>query len=137
MIKTRVHEKNKISQLFAMRTAIAKSRYKNPVGFFRGAQAINLSAHSFPGQDSGFPVPSDSQESSERTRTKRTLSDCPSVRRTCRKYIYQGVPMEDSKKSTSNIVGDRYLAVTAMMHVSQPIANEWPMKPPFDNQPVL
>ena len=34
-------------------------------------------------------------------------------------------------------VGDRYLAVTAMMHVSQPIANEWPMKPPFDNQPVL
>src|SRR6056300_1247703 len=67
-----------------MRTAIAKSRYKNPVGFFRGAQAINLSAHSFPGQDSGFPVPSDSQESSERTRTKRTLSDCPSVQRTCR-----------------------------------------------------
>src|SRR5210317_2554562 len=34
-------------------------------------------------------------------------------------------------------VGDRYLAVTAMMHVSQPIANEWPIKPPFDNQPVL
>src|SRR5210317_1184194 len=69
MIKTQSSRKNKISQLFAMRTAIAKSRYKNPVGFFRGAQAINLSAHSFPGQDSGFPVPSDSQESSERTRT--------------------------------------------------------------------
>src|SRR5210317_2068802 len=102
MIKTQSSRKNKISQLFAMRTAIAKSRYKNPVGFFPGAQAINLSAHSFPGQDSGFPVPSDSQESSERTRTKRTWSDCPSVRRTCRKYIYQGVPMEDSKKSTSN-----------------------------------
>src|SRR6056300_1683663 len=102
MMKNKEFTKNKISQLFAMRTAIAKSRYKNPVGFFRGAQAINRSAHSFPGQDSGFPVPSDSQESSERTRTKRTWSDCPSVRRTCRKYIYQGVPMEDSKKSTSN-----------------------------------
>src|SRR6056300_343732 len=84
MMKNKSSRKNKISQLFAMRTAIAKSRYKNPVGFFRGAQAINLSAHSFPGQDSGFPVPSDSQESSERTRTKRTWSDCPSVRRTCR-----------------------------------------------------
>src|SRR6056300_481162 len=102
MIKTQSSRKNKISQLFAMRTAIAKSRYKNPVGFFRGAQAINLSAHSFPGQDSGFPVPSDSVESSERTRTKPTWSDCPSVRQTGRKYIYQGVPMEDSKKSTSN-----------------------------------
>ena len=33
-------------------------------------------------------------------------------------------------------VGDRYLAVTAMMHVSQPIANEWPMKPPFGNRQV-
>src|SRR6056300_953870 len=33
---------------------------------------------------------------------KRTWSDCPSVRRTCRKYIYQGVPMKDSRKSTSN-----------------------------------
>src|SRR5210317_1480194 len=54
MIKTKSSRKNKISQLFAMRTAIAKSRYKNPVGFFRGAQAINLSAHSFPGQDSGL-----------------------------------------------------------------------------------
>jgi len=34
-------------------------------------------------------------------------------------------------------VGDRYLAVTAAMHVIQPIANEWPIKPPFDNQQVL
>src|SRR5210317_743070 len=105
MIKTQSSRKNKISQLFAMRTAITKSRYKNPVGFFRGAQAINLSAHSFPGQDSGFPVPSDSVESPERTRTKRTWSDCPSVRRTCRKYNLQGVPMKDSRKSTSNTIG--------------------------------
>src|SRR5210317_293085 len=92
MIKTQSSRKNKISQLFAMRTAIAKSRYKNPVGFFRGAQAINLSAHSFPGQDSGFPVPSDSQESSERTRTKRTLSDCPSARQTCRNTSIKEFP---------------------------------------------
>src|SRR6056300_1591855 len=109
------YTKNKISQLFVMRIAIAtqlfvmriaiaKSRYKNPVGFFRGAQAINPSAHSSPGQDSGFPVPSDSVESPERTRTKRTWSDCPSVRRTCRKYNLQGVPMKDSRKSTSNTI---------------------------------
>src|SRR5210317_1562294 len=52
-----------------MRIAIAKSRYENPLGFFRGAQAISPSAHSSPGQDSGFPVPSDSVESPERTRT--------------------------------------------------------------------
>ena len=37
----------------------------------------------------------------------------------------------------SDNVGDRYLAVTAMMHVIQPIANEWPIKPPFDNRQVL
>src|SRR6056300_1626016 len=92
MIKTQSSRKNKISQLFVMRTAIAKSRYKNPVGFFRGAQAINLSAHSFPGQDSGFPVPSDSVESPERTRTKRTWSDCPSVRRTCRNTSFKEFP---------------------------------------------
>src|SRR6056300_1895971 len=52
-----------------MRIAIAKSWYENPLGFFRGAQAISPSAHSSPGQDSGFPVPSDSMESPERTRT--------------------------------------------------------------------
>src|SRR5210317_1623419 len=42
------YTKNKISQLFVMRIAIAKSRYENPVGFFRGAQAINPSAHLSP-----------------------------------------------------------------------------------------
>ena len=34
-------------------------------------------------------------------------------------------------------VEDRYLAATAMMHVIQPIINEWPIKPPFDNRQVL
>src|SRR5210317_53826 len=67
--ETRLTRKNKISQLFAMRIAIAKSRYENPLGFFRGTQAISPSAHSSPGQDSGFPVPSDSVESPGRTRT--------------------------------------------------------------------
>src|SRR5210317_2414738 len=116
MIKNKSSRKNKISQLFAMRTAIAKSRYKNPVGFFRGAQAVNLSAHSFHGQDSGFPVPSDSQESSERTRTKTDmvrLSVCPTD---VPKYILQGVPTKGSKKSTSNIGNlnlDGYLAGSA------------------------
>src|SRR6056300_1113345 len=67
--ETSLTRKNKISQLFVMRIAIAKSWYENPLGFFRGAQAISPSTHSSPGQDSGFPVPSDSVESPEWTRT--------------------------------------------------------------------
>src|SRR5210317_2219466 len=44
----------------------------------------NLRFSNTPGQDSGFPVPSNSQESPEWTWTKRTWSDCRSVRQTCR-----------------------------------------------------
>src|SRR6056300_2006074 len=44
--ETRLTRKNKISQLFAMRIAIAKSRYENPLGVFRGAQCWKYSSWS-------------------------------------------------------------------------------------------
>src|SRR6056300_1210078 len=55
---------------------------------------------------------------------RRTIGPCPFVR------VRSGDSTESDGTGNPD-VEDRYLAATAMMHVSQPIVNEWPTKPPF------
>src|SRR5210317_1631636 len=101
MIKTTVHEKQNFP---ALRDANCNREelVRKPTGIFPWRSGYQLKRSFFP--RTRFRIPCTVRLSGiPRTDTdKRTWSDCPSVRRTCRKYNLQGVPMKDSRKSTSN-----------------------------------
>jgi hypothetical protein len=77
MLQAKAKHENEISQLFTMRTAIAKSRYKNPVGVFVALRPSEPERAFFPPDkipDSLFPP-------TNRNPSNRMETDqCPFIR---------------------------------------------------------